>query len=156
MSFTSIMHVSFYTRHMQEMIDYYLKLGATIKYKTTYAIYLERDDRQYFQEIAKKDPDRIFNIYLELAPGQFIELFPAHENQVDDVAWNARVGYGHYALLTDDIFAKREELAQKGIMPFTEPNKGPSETWQMWYKDPDGNCFEVMQYTDKSLQVVGN
>ncbi len=26
----------------------------------------------------------------------------------------------------------------------------------MWVHDPDGNKFEIMQYTDKSFQVVGH
>lgn len=35
-------------------------------------------------------------------------------------------------------------------------DNGQSETWQMWIHDPDGNKFEIMQYTDKSLQHHGN
>ena len=38
----------------------------------------------------------------------------------------------------------------------TPITKGPSETYQMWLHDPDGNKFEIMQFTDKSIQVVGN
>lgn len=30
-------------------------------------------------EIAKEDSDRIFNAYIEIAPEQFIELFPKQE-----------------------------------------------------------------------------
>ena len=50
----------------------------------------------------------------------------------------------------------REELVKAGIEIDIEPNKGQSETWQMWIHDPDGNKFEIMQYTDKSLQHHGN
>ncbi len=34
------------------------------------------------QAIAKIDPERIFNIYIEIAPGQFIELGPADEKSI--------------------------------------------------------------------------
>lgn len=32
---------------------------------------------------------------------------------------------------------------------------GIDNTWVMWMKDPDGNPFEIMEYTDKSYQVIG-
>lgn len=151
------MHIAFYTDRMEEMIEFYTnKLGATKKYVVRYNIYKDRDDRPYFQKIAQEDPNRIFNVYLELVSGQFIELFPKFPEQIDDVEWNTRLGYSHFALLTDDIFKTVEDLHSKGLDPFTKPSKGPSETWQVWYKDPDGNCFEIMQYTEKSLQVIGN
>ena len=59
-------------------------------------------------------------------------------------------------LTIDDIFAAYDEFVAAGITPDTEVSKGPSETYQFWVSDPDGNKFEVMQYTDKSWQVVGH
>jgi hypothetical protein len=50
----------------------------------------------------------------------------------------------------------REELVKNGVEIDIEPNKGQSETWQMWIHDPDGNKFEIMQYTPLSLQHKGN
>ncbi|GAJ62393.1 lactoylglutathione lyase family protein [Streptococcus parauberis] len=61
------------------MLDFYVnKLGMTKKSEVRYSVYLDRDDRPALQEIAREEPDRIFNIYLEAAPGQFIELFTTH------------------------------------------------------------------------------
>ena len=48
------------------------------------------------------------------------------------------------------------KAVKAGVDIDIEPNKGQSETWQMWIHDPDGNKFEIMQYTDKSLQFKGN
>ena len=62
------------------------------------------------------------------ASGQFVEFFPK----------------GH------------EQLVAAGVVPDTEISKGPSETYQFWVSDPDGNKFEIMQFTDKSYQVVGH
>ena len=58
-----MMHVAFYTDRMDEMIAFYTeKLGATIKVCTRFKQYLDRDDRPYMQEIARKDPEKIFNV----------------------------------------------------------------------------------------------
>ena len=55
-----------------------------------------------------------------------------------------------------DIYKARDEFLEKGIELDTDISKGPSETYQMWLHDPDGNKFEVMQYTENSIQVKGN
>lgn len=158
MSYISMMHIAFYTDHMDEMIDFYVnRLGAKMKCVTRYKVYADRPDRPQFQAMAKTEPEKIFNVYLEIAPGQFIELFPKMPGQLEDEReWQMRVGYSHFALLTEDIFAAKEALEQKGVLPISQPSKGPSETWQMWFQDPDGNRFEIMQYTENSVQVKGN
>ena len=155
--FKSVMHIAFFTDNMDEMIRFYTEvLGATVKVRTTYRSYLDRDDRPRQQRIARKDPDRIFNVYLELAEGQFVELFPKNEGQADDVGWNQRLGYSHYALLVDDIFKVRDDLSARGMKCDTEISKGPSGTYQMWAHDPDGNKFEIMQFTEDSYQIKGH
>ncbi len=158
MKINNIMHIAFYTDNMDEMIKFYTEdLGGKIKVLTRYEAYKDRADRPYFQKLAIEDPKRIFNVYIELAPNQFIELFPKMPNQTKNEAeWNSQLGYTHFALTVDDIFEAKKELEEKGIKPFTEPSKGPSETWQCWFNDPDGNKFEVMQYTENSYQVKGH
>lgn len=154
--FKSIMHIAIYTDKLDEMIDYYVnKLNAKIKVYIRYKEYLNRDDRPENQAIAQVDPERVFNVYLEIAPGQFLELFPKLATQKEHIAFNEFMGYSHFSLLVDDIFATREELLSKGVQIDTEITKGPSETYQMWITDPDGNRIEIMQYTNKSYQVVG-
>lgn len=157
MKFNAVMHIAFYTDRMDEMMKFYTEvLGAKTKVVSRYKIYKDRDDRPFFQKIAQETPEAIFNVYMEIAEGQFIELFPKMPNQIDDVGWNERLGYSHFALTVDDIFETRKVLEERGLTPDSEPSKGPSGTWQMWYHDPDGNKFEVMQYTKDSYQVVGH
>ena len=152
-----MMHIAFYTDRMDEMIKFYTeKLGASIKVCTKYKQYIDRDDRPYFQKIAQQDPEKVFNVYLEIAPGQFVELFPKMPDQADDVGWNERLGYSHYALTVDDIFETRKTLEERGVVFDSEISKGPSQTYQMWMHDPDGNMFEIMQYTQNSYQVKGH
>lgn len=157
MEFTSVMHVAFYTDKWDEMIDFYTnKLGLKIKTFVKYKEYLSRPDRKEMYEIALKDPERPFNVYIEIAPGQFIELFQAHEGQKPHSEWNEYKGYSHFALLVDDIFKAYDEVIAKGIEPRNKPSKGPSGTWQFWIHDPDMNWFEIMQYTEDSYQVKGH
>ena len=157
MEYKSIMHVAFFTDQMDNMIDFYVnKLGGKLKTVVKYDVYLNRDDRPAMQAIAKEDPDRIFNVYIELAPLQFIELFVATKEQKPHPSFNEHKGYSHYALIVDDIYEAREKLIERGIVFDTEISKGPSETYQMWTHDPDGNKFEIMQFTKNSIQIKGN
>lgn len=157
MKFNTIMHVSFYTAKYDEMVDFYTnKLGGKLKVVVKYKEYLYRDDRPAMQAVAKTDPDKVFNAYIELAPGQFIELFPATDSQKPHTDWNEYVGYSHYALIVDDIHETYEQMKAAGITPDTPLSKGPSGTWQFWIHDPEENHFEIMQYTDESYQVTGH
>ena len=157
MKYNSIMHIAFYTDKFDEMIDFYTKkLGGTLKTVVRYDVYASRNDRPAMQKIAKEDPNRIFNAYIELTPLQFIELFPAYEGQKDFTEFNEHKGYSHFALIVDDIYEARKELEANGVVFDTQISKGPSETYQMWTRDPDGNRFEIMQFTPNSIQVKGN
>ena len=157
MKFSSVMHVAFYTDKLDEMLDFYVnKLGLKKKVEVRYGVYKDRPDRPMMYKVAQTNPDKIFNIYIEIAEGQFIELFEADENQKPHTDWNEYKGYSHFALLVDDIYKTKEELLAAGIEIDTDISKGPSETYQMWLHDPDGNKFEVMQYTENSIQVKGN
>lgn len=158
MKLSSVMHIAFFTDRMDEMIDFYTnKLGGTVKVLTRYNAYRGRTDRPVQAAIAESDPNRIVNVYIELAPGQFIELFPKEEGQAEHTApWNSELGYSHFAVTVDDIHAAASDLEATGVTLDTSLSKGPSGTWQFWVHDPDGNKFEVMQYTEDSYQLVGH
>lgn len=154
--FNSIMHVSFFTDRLDEMICFYTEvLGGTLKIVTRAKAYLDRPQSGY-HAVALTDPEKVIIVYIEVAPGQFIELFPKGEGQGPAAAFNENLGYSHFALTVDDIFAARAELEGRGLVFDTEISKGPSETYQMWAHDPDGNKFEIMQFTDASYQIVGH
>ena len=157
MNVESIMHVAFNTDQMDELITFYTKkMGFRLKTVVRYGIYLDRDDRPAFQAIAKEDPDRIFNAYIEVCDRQFLELFPKTPGQGEHIGFNTNLGYSHFALVVDDIHETRKELEERGVVFDTNISKGPSETYQMWLHDPDGNKFEIMQFTENSIQLKGN
>jgi Lactoylglutathione lyase and related lyases len=156
--FNNVMHIAFFTDNMDEMIDFYInKLGCKIKTLTRYSSYKDRPDRGKYYERAQTNPNGIFNTYIELAPNQFLELFPKEDEQKPhQEQFSDSLGYGHFALTVDDIFEARKILESRGVKFLTEISKGPSETYQMWTRDPDDNWFEIMQFTEKSYQVVGH
>ena len=94
--------------------------------------------------------------YLQIAPGQFVELFyPKPDTDLLSGGPNyEKIGYAHLSLLVDDIQTAAETLKNKGVVIDSDITKGPDNTWQFWIKDPDGNRIELMQYTEKSFQVV--
>ena len=155
MEFKSIMHVAFYTDQMDEMIDFYTnKLGGKLKVVTKAKAYLGMSG--VFAKIAETDPDQVIIVYIEIAPLQFIELFPKATGQSEHPSWNESIGYSHFSLLVDDLQLVREELVSKGVKILTEPSIGNSNTWKMWIADPDDNRIEIMQFTENSFQITGH
>ena len=145
MKFNEIMHLSFYTDQMDEMRDFYEnKLGLKAKIIMRYEAYKGKKDRGAWAQRAETNPKDIAYIFIELAPGQYLELFPKADHQLEHEVPDTRLGYSHFALMVDDIYEAREELVKAGIEIDIEPNKGQSDK------------FEIMQYTDKSLQHHGN
>ena len=157
MKFNEVMHLSFYTDQMDKMRDFYEnKLGLKAKIIMRYGAYLGQKSRGAWAKKAITDPDGIAYIFIELAPGQYLELFNKADNQLEHEKPDVRLGYSHFALMVFVIFEPSKLPFVGGIVIVIFPNKGQSETWQMWIHDPDGNKFEIMQYTDLSLQHQGN
>ncbi len=156
MNSKSIMHVSFYVEDLEKTRYFYeQQLGFKAKMAIPYKFY-QNSHYDFMNEMAEKHGDKIAFLYLEVAPGQFIEIFPKvsgmkpHRSSESD-----SVGYSHFAILVEDIFSAREEIIKAGIVPDTEISKGPTETYKFWIHDPDGNRIEIMQFTEKSLQIKG-
>ena len=63
-------------------------------------------------------------------------------------------GLKHFCLEADDIDLVMQQLTAQGV-DFTPKKLGCDNTWQIWLKDPDGNAFEVHQYTATSAQSMG-
>ncbi len=106
--------------------------------------------------------------YLQVAPRQFIELF--NERYSGDNNWEKR-GHHHVCLIVKDIREAARTLEAKGVMithgPITDnppyripyeidPVPGACHSYGFYIQDPEGNEIEIMQYTDKSLQVVND
>ncbi|GBU23119.1 hypothetical protein R80B4_03035 [Fibrobacteres bacterium R8-0-B4] len=129
--FTKIAHVCLYVKDLGRSVDFYSKLG-------------------FQKRFVFNRNGRLFGAYMEFGDGNFIELF-------EDVSRSAVAALGrlaHFCLETPDIDAAMESLSARGI-GFSPKKLGCDSTYQIWLKDPDGNEFEIHQYTENSSQIVG-
>ncbi len=92
-------------------------------------------------------------VYLQVSPGQFIELFPvAHKITPPD----GEASYSHFSLAVDDIQATLRDLAGRGLEIVGEPSQGIDGNWQYWITDPDGNRIELMQIMPASPHAAAD
>lgn len=153
MTFDSLMHVSYMTDHMDEMFRFYHEtLGLRPKMVMRYRDYADRP-KSIFYAPAREKPDAICSVYFEIVPGQFVELL---ECLPGITLPREHLRCPHFALTVKDIRKAKEELVQKNVPIDSDIGIGPTGTYQMWIHDPDGNPFEIMQYTERSLQIIGN
>jgi len=128
--FKRLAHVCLYSRDLDRTLSYYAKCGFTEVFRFT------RDGI-------------VFGAYLKIAEHQYLEVF--EDRSLGPVINN---GLAHFCLETEDIEDVIRRLTSTGI-PFTPKKLGCDNTWQIWLTDPDGNSFEVHQYTGHSAQLTG-
>jgi lactoylglutathione lyase len=104
-----------------------------------------------FQEAFRLDRDgEPWIVYLQIAPGQFVEMYPGAE---PGERLGNGVGYVHLCLTVDDVQDTVQELSARGVTFDDEPKLGLDGNWQVWTADPDGNRIELMQIMPDSLQA---
>jgi len=88
----------------------------------------------------------VHGAYFKIGRRTFLELFEAKEPI-------PRTGgaYRHTCLEVDDIQKTVAELRERGV-EVSEPKLGLDQSWQAWFEDPEGNRFELHQYTAESWQ----
>lgn len=110
---------------------------------------LERSSRWYAEAFGAREAFRATGddgavqlVYLELAPGQFIELFPNGRNSVAEPS--DPIGYAHTCLVVDDLPATLAHLSSVGVAPTAPPRTGRAGQRLTFITDPDGNRLELM------------
>lgn len=130
MLFKRIAHVCLNVESLKRSMVYYHKLGFVDRFK-----------------FVKKGAD--FGMYMELADKSYVEVF-----EVPEKGPTKNNGLAHFCLETEDMDALMAHLTAQGVA-FTPNKKGADHTWQIWLEDPDGNKFEVHQYSAESMQMKG-
>jgi lactoylglutathione lyase len=97
---------------------------------------------------ANKDDGTPQLVYLELAHGQFIELFPDGKNPIEQP--KDPIGYGHFCLTVSDLDAALAHLATLGVEPTMAPRVGRAGQRLTFIADPDGNRIELMEIPSTS------
>jgi len=128
--FKRIAHVCLNVRNLERSLAFYTSLGLEPVFRFT----------------RKGGP---FGVYLRLAEASFIEIF---EHPTPDTPVNT--GLVHFCLETEDLDGLMADLRARGVN-CGEKKLGCDGTWQIWLADPDGNAFEVHQYTPQSMQFIG-
>ena len=119
-------HVAFRVRDFQASIDWYAKaFGASEAFR------------------ANKDDGTPQLVYLELARGQFIELFPDGKNPIEQP--KDPIGYGHFCMTVGDLDAAVKHLASLGVETTMAPRVGRAGQKLTFIADPDGNRIELME-----------
>jgi len=135
---TGLGHVAFRITDLEKALDFYCeKLGF----------------REAFRLEREGEPSP-WIVYLQVAPNQFIELFPGALGEY--VPPGRSVGYNHFCLVVDNLQATLHELAARGLAITGGPVQGLDRNWQYWITDPDGNAIELMQIMPDSPQAASD
>jgi len=135
---TALGHVAFRVTDLDRALDFYCTiLGCREAFR------LDRD--------GEPSP---WIVYLQIAPGHFIELFPGAAKVAPQPASDA--GYNHFCLLVDDIQATVRQLEARGLPSVGAPTKGLDNNWQYWVTDPDGNRIELMEIKPESPHAAAD
>ncbi len=90
-------------------------------------------------------------IYLNIAPGQFLELF---YGGAEDNPWRGGlIGFNHLCFEVDDIDAAVQRIKAAGFPVDSEPRQGSDHNWQAWVRDPNGIRIELMKIMPDSPQA---
>lgn len=140
MKVLSLAHAGMKVKDMDKSLAFYCDgLG----FKRKFTLYRDESDKLPWIE------------YLEFGDQQFVELFYSYEERKEHPNLKEYYSLYHIALVVDDIHEAAAQFKEKGIHMKSDLVLGPDHTWQLWIVDPDGNEIEIMQYTEKSFQLVG-
>ena len=131
---TGIGHAAVTVKDMEESIRFYTEaLGFQKAFE--------------FQHPETGDP---WIVYLNISPGQFVELF---YGGTEDHPWNDNViGVQHLCFETNDIHDSVQMIKNAGYLIDIEPKQGVDLNWQAWTRDPNGTRIELMQIMPGSPQ----
>lgn len=164
----TISHLGFNCKDIEKSIAFYRDImGCKEKFTLTYGD-VAADVRKKCDAEGKKYPlylqgmkrmeNTKWSVYMSWTDNTFIELFyvpSAHSKHIPNP--QKSLNYTHYSIEVSDLKAFRDQILKRGGAPYieTEIERGLENTWTMWMHDPDGNRFEIMEYTPESYQVTG-
>ena len=167
MKIKAISHLGFNCKDLEKSITFYRDImGCTEKFTLTYGDIVADVEREcaakgqkepLYLKALRRFADKKWSVYMQWNDESFIELFYAMGANKRRIPGQKDLNYTHYSLEVEDIQAFRQEIIARGGAQYldTEITRGLEYTWQFWMHDPDGNKFEIMEYTPESYQVAG-
>ncbi|MBQ2817266.1 MAG: VOC family protein [Clostridia bacterium] len=126
-------HAAYAIYNMEAALDFYCnKLGFV------HAFTLRRDDGTPSTE------------YIQIAPGQFIELFYT----APDAVRTEGNAFRHLCLQVDSCEEAVKWLESRGVTITRPISRGKAGNLQAWIADPDGNPVEVMEIAPDSMHAT--
>lgn len=123
---TRLAHICLHVNNMERTIEFY------------------RDGLGFPMAFTFRKDGELKGAYFDVGGQSFLEVFELPEP----------AGITHFCLECDDLDAFIAAATAKGIA-CTPKQFGGCRTWQTWLHDPDGNAFEIHQYTEQSMQFHG-
>ena len=135
-------HVCVHTNDLDAMVEFYSgSLGLPVQFR------LRNDDGE------------TVGVYLGCGQTTVLELFDPDRvlamfggDKVDLAVAPTRLQ--HFCFEVTGLAAMKERLDSERI-PYLDVGIGLDHALQIWVGDPDGNAVELMEYTARSLQLVG-
>ena len=141
--FKGIGHIALRAKNMEHMEKFYTeKLG----FKKAFDLLDENNE--------------VWISYFSVAPGQYIEVFPGaeffpHKNYTGD---NRKCNRSHFhaCFETPARHTAIEDLESKGLFVGRTPDDsvGLCKSYCQFVTDPEGNEWELMEFTPESMQLV--
>jgi len=131
----AIAHIAITVKDMQESLRFYTEgLG----FKKVFEIQNQKDGSPWI-------------VYLNVGPGQFVELF--YGGTVENPWHPEFIGFNHLCFEVEDIHKASQQVIEAGFQMDIMPNKGSDFNWQSWTHDPNDIRIELMQIDPKSPQA---
>ncbi len=148
--YTHLGHPAILCKHYDETLAFYVdKMG----FEKKFSLY--------------QDDGSLWLTYVEIAPGQFVELFPQDYPSANRTRERS---FHHFCVEVDDYAAALEGLKERGVdiywgpteytfgekaeSGFADREPGMCGSLCAFVRDPEGNDIEIMQFTDKSKQLM--
>ncbi|MCI8993407.1 MAG: VOC family protein [Eubacterium sp.] len=150
--FKGLYHASFFVNDIEKSLEFYKACGFEPLF-----------------DLRVSPEEEPWNIFVRIDENQTIELQPVHANHPfpapEKPVYCDEGTFFHIALLTDDLDDAIKELKRRGVTTYSNPMKesvvhgieeafaSPDGCMVAWIVDPDGNPIEIMEQTERSLQV---
>lgn len=98
-------------------------------------------------EISHPETGAPWIVYVQVCPGQFLELFYGGAPRT---ATDADTGFTHLCFAVDDVEALAQHITNMGYPLEIPPCRGCDQNMQAWVRDPNGVRIEMMQISPLS------
>lgn len=128
----TITHIAITVADMKETLEFYKKAFGFEK----------------IFELNNPDTGEPWIVYVQVGPGQFLELFYGGVHKKEQT--EGEIGVNHLCFEVESVQAIAEQIEKAGYALDIRPCTGCDHNLQTWVKDPNGIRIELMQISPES------